>query len=117
MFKRIVDRSVSTRAIEFVQPTEYFRLSKRFVRRYMKQGPSGQRFDRNGRHIREIDDGLKVRLEMLALKELFEHFGSLIAHCPESTTMYKDAHIELRVVENDWAIVPLRFEAIQPRIL
>ena len=101
MFKRIVDRSVSTGRIEFDQPTEFFRLLERDVRGYVKAGPSGQRFDGNGHHSSEIDDGLKGRLEMLALKELVEDSSNVIAHCPESAIMYRDAHIELRVVEND----------------
>jgi hypothetical protein len=80
MFQRIVDRSVSTSRIEFGQSTEFFRPLERHVRGHVKMGPSGQRFDGNGHHGREIDDGLKGRLEMLALKELVEYFGSVIAH-------------------------------------
>jgi hypothetical protein len=61
MFKRIVDRSIAAGRIEFVQPTEFFRLLERDIRGHVKVGPSSQRFDGNGRHSREIDDGLKGR--------------------------------------------------------
>jgi hypothetical protein len=80
MPKGIIDRGVSTGCIKFGQSTKHFRAPKHVLRGRMKLGPSGQRFDGNGRHGVEVDDRLKCRLEIFAKEELVEYLAEWIAH-------------------------------------
>jgi hypothetical protein len=94
-----VDRGVPTRYVEFGYSTELFRPPKYLLGIRVKLRPSSQRFNSNGLHGGKIDDRLKSRSEMGALKEVVEPFDQWIAHWPERNVSFGGTRIDLRVMD------------------